>query len=202
MANQPQGFPQITAPIANQSGYVSQPWYNFFIALWNRTGGGQGGATVPTGGMLPFAAGAANLPGGFLLCDGSAVSRGTFPGLFSIIGTTWGAGDGSTTFNVPDLRNRFVYGQGANATGATGGANQITLDVSQLPAHSHTVSDPGHVHIATVSANTNTAGSGAGSVTVGDTQSALTGISIDNTGSGSPIDIRPAYAVATWIIKT
>ena len=62
-------------------------------------------------GMI-FAYAGASAPTGFLLCDGSAVSRTTYAGLFSLIGTTYGAGDGSTTFNVPDLRGRFAIGAG------------------------------------------------------------------------------------------
>src|SRR5690348_16608259 len=121
-SNQPQGFPQITAPLVDQRGYASQPWYQLFITLWNRTGGGSGGATVQTGTLLAFST--ATLPSGYLLCDGAAVSRTTFTTLFAIIGTTWGSGDGSTTFNVPDLRNRFLYGSGTNNVGGTGGNEQ------------------------------------------------------------------------------
>lgn len=63
--------------------------------------------------IFPYAA--ATAPTGFLLCDGAAVSRATYSGLFALIGTTYGAGDGSTTFNVPDLRSRFPLGYSASA---------------------------------------------------------------------------------------
>ena len=64
---------------------------------------------VPPGMVLPFAGAAA--PEGFLLCDGSAVSRTTYGDLFAAIGTAYGAGDGSTTFNLPDLRGRVAAGR-------------------------------------------------------------------------------------------
>lgn len=68
-----------------------------------------GAGSIPAGAILPFAG--PNAPAGFLLCDGSAVSRfGITATLFSIIGTAYGAGDGSTTFNLPDLRGRVILG--------------------------------------------------------------------------------------------
>jgi microcystin-dependent protein len=69
---------------------------------------------TPSGAIMPFAMSTA--PSGWLLADGSAVSRATYAGLFSAIGTTWGAGDGSTTFNLPDLRGAFVRGAGSHGT--------------------------------------------------------------------------------------
>lgn len=73
----------------------------------------QAGATTPSGTVAMFAGSSA--PTGWLLCDGSPVSRTTFSALFAIVGTTYGAGDGSTTFNLPDCRGLFVRGVGAGA---------------------------------------------------------------------------------------
>lgn len=87
--------------------------HDFRIALVERRlgsggfGGSSGGAIA--GLISPFAGGA--VPNGWLLCDGKAVSRTSLPALFAAIGTTWGAGDGSTTFNVPDLRGRTLFGR-------------------------------------------------------------------------------------------
>ncbi len=64
----------------------------------------------PAGTIQPFGGVTALVPGGWLVCDGSAVSRTTYAGLFAVIGTNFGAGDGSTTFNLPDLRGRFIRG--------------------------------------------------------------------------------------------
>ena len=94
-------------------------------------------------------------PSGYLLCDGSAVSRVTYADLFNAIGTTWGVGDGSTTFNVPDLRRKTTIGSGgtalsgpSNTVGSAGGAETHVISGSELPTHNHVVNinDPGHFH--------------------------------------------------------
>lgn len=72
-------------------------------------------AIVPTGTIIPFAG--SNIPAGYLLCNGSAVSRTSYANLFEVISTLYGEGDGSTTFNLPDLRDRFLEGAGTNALG-------------------------------------------------------------------------------------
>jgi microcystin-dependent protein len=87
--------------------------------------------------------GGATAPAGWLLCDGSAVSRQTYAGLFAVLGTTWGAGDGSTTFNLPDIRGRAPIGAGQGsgltnrALGQTGGTETHALTIAELPAHTH-----------------------------------------------------------------
>ena len=104
---------------------------------------------APTGTVSAFAGSAA--PTGYALCDGSAVNRTAQAALFSVIGTTYGIGDGSTTFNLPDLRGRVVAGLGESLLGATAdtlGENNgliadtkehlLTAAQSGLPAHSHT----------------------------------------------------------------
>lgn len=105
----------------------------------------------PAGIIMPFAGSTA--PQGYLLCDGSAVDRTTYATLFGVIGTTYGAGDGSTTFNVPDLSGRVVIGvSGSHALGTTGGSETVTLSANELPAHSHEV--PQHGHGDTIAAKT------------------------------------------------
>lgn len=103
--------------------------------------------------MIDFAGG--TIPAGWLECAGQAISRSTYAALFLAIGTTHGAGDGSTTFNVPDARGRVVFGKdnmngsaanrltsgagGVNgaALGAVGGSETVTLTEAQMPSHTH-----------------------------------------------------------------
>lgn len=95
---------------------------------------------VPTGVILPYAGTSA--PSGFLGCDGTAVSRTTYAGLFAAIGTTWGVGDGSTTFNLPNLNRKALVGSGgsgtatlANSVGSTCTAETVTISTANLPVN-------------------------------------------------------------------
>lgn len=100
---------------------------------------------VPVGSLMMWST--ATAPSQWLLCDGTAVSRSLFAPLFNVIGTTYGVGDGSTTFNVPDMRGRLPRGvNGTYALASTGGADTITLAANQLPNHSHSITDNGHSH--------------------------------------------------------
>lgn len=98
---------------------------------------------VPVGAV--FAYGSSTAPNGWLSCLGQEVYRGDYPELFAVIGTTYGSGNGTTTFNLPNLAGRVVVGQGSGSgltsrsMGATGGAETHTLSVQQIPSHSHTV---------------------------------------------------------------
>jgi microcystin-dependent protein len=111
-----------------------------------------GGLVMPTGAMLEYAGSAA--PTGWLLCNGAAISRTVYAALFAVLGTAYGAGDGSTTFNLPDRRGKFGVGvDGTYTRGSTGGATttssagshshtgntgSTTLTTAQIPAHNHT----------------------------------------------------------------
>jgi len=114
---------------------------------------GSGGLS-PVGSMTMFAGSSA--PSGWLLCNGNAVSRTTYASLFSVIGITYGSGDGSTTFNVPDLLGRVPMGAGtgtgltARTLGAEIGSESTTLTSSHIPQHSHTID---HGHADNISAN-------------------------------------------------
>lgn len=174
-------------------------------------GGGGAGFTLPPGTILEFAG--ATAPAGYLLCYGQLVSRTTYAALFDAIGTAFGAGDGSTTFAVPDRRGRV--GLGKDNMGGTP-ANRVTSAVSgvsasalgavggdqRLHAHSHGVTDPGHFHnggasgIVNVNPSTGDPASAASS-----TEAATTGISINTAGAGGSQNIPPVL-VLNYIIKT
>lgn len=94
---------------------------------------------VPAGVLSPFAGSVA--PAGYLLCDGSAVSRTTFAGLYAVIGVTYGPGNGSTTFNLPDARGRTLVGLSSdtefNTLGKKYGTKTHTLTITETAPHTH-----------------------------------------------------------------
>jgi microcystin-dependent protein len=113
----------------------------------------RGAAEVPLGGMLDYAGSADPADTRFLLADGRAISRATYAAAFALWSTTYGAGNGSTTFNIPDARGRGAVGPDSmgtaagaagrmaanNTRGASGGAETKTLATSELPSHTHGV---------------------------------------------------------------
>lgn len=159
--------------------------------------------TVPTGTVLPFAGASADRPSGWLTCNGAAVSRTDYADLFAVIGTTYGAGDGSTTFNVPDLRGRTVVGQGTGtapdrsfkALGEADGTETHTLTVNEMPAHNH----------ALRSANQTSYSLSNGTGPFGNTNASNTKqetANIANAGSGQAHNNMQPYLVLTYIIRT
>lgn len=133
---------------------------------------------------------------GWLLCDGSAVSRTTYSDLYNVIGTYFGNGDGVNTFNLPDMRGRVAGGVGAGvglttrALGAQVGAETHTLSINEMPSHNHGVTDPGHAHGSVPDGTQNIAAASGGGLTAADeprsafTASATTGITINANGGG------------------
>lgn len=167
-----------------------------YVALGRINGGG---GAVPIGVVNPFAGSTA--PNSWLICDGSAVSRSTYAGLFAVIGTSYGSGDGSSTFNLPNLTNRFPLGSGSRGRGATGGAESVQLTTSQMPSHSHSYS----------AGNTGSSAPGTGSVTVQSGTGATVAAtgshshsqsgSIGSNGSDQAHENMPPFQVLTYIIK-
>jgi microcystin-dependent protein len=135
--------------------------------------------------------GGATAPSGYLECNGAAVSRSTYSALFTAIGSTYGSGDGSTTFNLPDLRGEFVrgwdHGKGTDS-GRVRGSNQS----GAIESHTHTL----HVYDR---ADTDSLGSGGGGDnTVASASSGVSGY-IDATGGS---ETRPRNVALMFIIKT
>jgi microcystin-dependent protein len=179
-----QAFPQPTSAAAAVTVYdlVSPDGTNLYLNT----------SSLPAGVILSH--GSSSLPAGFLGCDGAAVSRTTYAALFAVISTTWGAGDASTTFNVPNFQRRVAVGSGgsgtatlANSVGSTGGEETHVLTTAELAAHTHTLANA----TALTGATTNVTGG-------------ATGTSITATGSaGSDTahnNIQPS-AVVLKIIK-
>lgn len=144
-------------------------------------------ATVPTGAVSPYAAAAA--PTGWLLCDGAAVSRTTFSALFGVISTTYGVGDGSTTFNVPDLRGRLAVGVN------TGGPTEINA-LAKSDGRAQALRNIFHRH-TWKRGNGASVGGAFGNFASFD--SASTDVAV--TGDANNAD-SPAFLAVQFIIKT
>ena len=127
-------------------------------------------------------------PAGWLICNNQAVNRTTYATLFALIGTTFGVGNGSTTFNVPDFRDRFPVGAGTTyAVNATGGESTHSLNVAELAAHTHTWDSGTGVYAGYAKLD-------------GNVKSSAVATSI--TGSGTAHENKPPYRGIAFIIKT
>jgi microcystin-dependent protein len=109
---------------------------------------------IPTGTVMAYAGSTA--PDGWLLCNGAAVSRTTYANLWALVSSTYGGGNGTSTFNVPDMRSRMPIGAGSGTgltsrtLAATGGAETVTIASGNLPTHQHTLSAHTHTSAAHV----------------------------------------------------
>jgi len=144
----------------------------------------------------------ATAPTGFLLCTGAAVSRTIYAALFAVIGTTFGAGDGTTTFNLPDFDNRFPVGAGDLYSVAATGGSKDAIVVS----HTHTATDSGHTH---TSAGGIEVGSGANAYSGNNNRNADTNtgtgtanITVASAGESGTNKNLPPYLSVYFIIKT
>jgi len=140
--------------MAQRQKIMSVPYALTATSVNKATHGVRPGTIVMYAGRID-----SGLPEGWLLCDGAAHSRMEYADLFNTVGTTWGAGDGSTTFNVPDLRGKAVIGSGGGAgqntdtrfgsqaglvsrnPGTVVGQNAVALSVSEIPPHAHGYTD-------------------------------------------------------------
>jgi len=168
---------------------------------------GLGTFLVPTGSLIMWASN--TIPSDWKLCNGAAISRVTFATLFSLLGTTFGAGDGTTTFNLPDFRNKFPYGADTVAVGGTGGSAD-SIVVSHTHTATSTVTDPGHNHTYNQATNQSPQSGSATNVFVSNTSqntgNAVTGITVAttnaSTGSSGTNANLPPYLGINFIIKT
>lgn len=151
-------------------------------------------------------------PSGYLFADGSEISRTEYSELFAVIGTLYGAGDGSTTFNLPDKREAVSVMKGDSDTlGSIVGSNTHTLTKAELPNYNLTVTDPGHKHTVRIIMRKASGGTYADNVsenlstnsqTVTYTSSTTkTGITVNSGGSGTAINIMQKSLVCNYIIK-
>ena len=154
----------------------------------------------PPGTIITFAG--SSVPTGYLDCNGAQVDRVTYADLFTAVGEIYGVGDGTTTFNLPDLRGEFVRGWD-NSRGIDSGRSFGSTQNSTNLSHSHTVTDSGHQHNNTVSSTSRTVADGgvnAGAAPASDTtDNATTGISIDADGA---TESRPRNIALLYCIKT
>jgi microcystin-dependent protein len=214
-----------------QSGVLIQgtPYvasYNNADGAWYLQGGFANPYGIPIGGLLPYV-GASAPSSAFVLPFGQAISRTTYATLFSLVSTTFGSGDGSTTFNVPDLRGRGIFGldnMGGSAAnritaaggnfdgtvlGGTGGAQNETLTQAQLPAVAPTFTgtpwstNEGGVP-STSAQHTVQSGAGQGNVITSGSLGSLTFTpagTISNLGSGNSHPNMPPSIVLPYILR-
>lgn len=110
-------------------------------------------SAIPTATVLPYVGNFNTVPTGFLLCSGAAISRTTYATLFSRIGTRYGAGNGTTTFNIPDFRDSIPYGSNPgnlDNTSTSVGTNSIAININNIPTHSHPLTIPSHNHTVNI----------------------------------------------------
>ena len=176
-------------------------------------------AGVPSGSVFCMAV--ATVPSGYLECNGAAVSRTTYAALFAIIGTAYGTGNGSSTFNLPDLRGEFVRGFD-NGRGVDNGRSIASSQSSQFGQHNHnvsassssSVSDPGHQHSMSVGFFNSLSSGGAlafrDAGTSNRINNASTGISVSTStsisqsnrgGTSNSSETRPRSIAMMYIIK-
>lgn len=158
-------------------------------------------AALPSGVMIDYAATVA--PAGWLMCDGSAISRTVYASLFATISTTYGVGDGSTTFNLPDFRGRFArymdnMGTPAGAASRDTGRVLGTAQTNSIGTHSHsTTTDPtSYFRYGVVAANSGAAPGVDYTVSIRHTHDTTTAA---NSQGG---DTRPINLACNRIIKT
>lgn len=151
---------------------------------------------APPGMIVPY--GGAAAPAGWLLCDGSAVSRTAYADLFAVIGTTYGAGNGSTTFTLPDLRGRVAAGANAsNALASRAGADSKQIARANLPAEKLRIADNGSWIVDTTQFGVHS----GKPLSLGNNRSEAEYLYTEPMGSGTAFDVRQNTIYLNYIIK-
>jgi microcystin-dependent protein len=159
---------------------------------------------IPTGMITPFGGAIGEIPDGWRICYGQAISRTTFADLFNVIGTAYGVGDGSTTFNLPNLRGRFPLGHASSGTGSamgeTGGAIDHVHDLDSATSHAKIRQD----HTGnTLRSRRKSVSSYDVTHTAAHTTSAITAGQTTGTELGGDTEVEnPPYQVVNYMIKT
>ena len=167
---------------------------------------------IPTATIVPWSS--ASVPTGFLECNGQTVSRSTYSALFAVVGTTYGAGDGSSTFLVPDLQDNVAVGKSNNkALASSGGANTVTstgnvagstanatLTTAQLASHSHPITPAGFLGNGPGGSPTNPSMSPRTSGSAGSGDGHSHNMSANFAGDATSV-LQP-YLTIIYIIKT
>ena len=172
--------------------------WNFFTNTGSLKTSTVTSATMPAGTIMGYAG--ATAPLGFLFCDATAVSRAGYPQLFSAIGTTFGVGDGTTTFNLPDLRGRSIVGLGTNAAvNALALSDGVTTVANRRPQHQHTP----HVHTL-LTTNFQVGAAGLRQSPIAGGNNLVDVVVAKDGGSGISTDSldAPAFLVTNYIIST
>ena len=183
--------------------------FNTTLSQFEGYNGGSWGEIangVPAGSIFTFAS--TTVPSGYLECNGAAVSRSVYATLFATISTTFGSGDGSSTFNLPDLRGQFVRGWANNATGTGDDGRSFAStqsDQNKTHGHSASVSDPGHKHVTLGhgtgdDGGSRVTGSGDGGSSSSSMNNADTGISVGVANDGGA-EVRVKNIALMYVIK-
>lgn len=201
------GNTSIGGTVTISGGNLAAPNAKVCASAYYGDGSNLTGA-MPTGAILPY--GSSVAPSGYVLCNGTAYNRTTYADLFGVIGVKYGVGDGSSTFNVPDTRGRFLAGWDAGTSvltsvtvsmitgasiGNTGGTQAVALAVAQIPSHQHLAWISGSGDDEGVQANS----SGLG---LESNFAANSTVSTGSTGGGGSHSNIPPSLIINYIIKT
>lgn len=183
----------------DSSGNVTDAFATLFVRIG-----------TPTGALLAWPVGTST-PAGYLIANSQAVNRTVYANLFSVIGTTYGAGDGTTTFNLPNLVDKFLVGASASvAVGSQGGAASVSLTAANNGAHTHrgVVTAQGANAYNIIWGSDPSGSSGTGSVYSNNHGLAQIGTAeipistaLETSGDGAAFSVLPPFVAVIWLIK-